>query len=229
MQIVEKSHFGLRSAQIRLICEGKPDFVILPMMHVASEAFFLDVRERANACDHVLIEGVRSPKAAQVVPYKKVAKGVKNGLYLQSWYHNREACPEWENADIDRDEFDKLLARTPLWVRMLFFVARFILPIYIRNAADLIRRTHSIEDNHSREDRGYDLEESFGSAFSHLIMTRRDQILAQRCDQLISERKVKSIAVIWGAAHVRVLVRHLIYKQGYSIRAMEWMTLLRRQ
>jgi hypothetical protein len=59
MQIIEHSIVGTRSAVLRL---KRPDtelqFLVFPMIHVASPQFFAAVAERLRRCDLLVVEGV---------------------------------------------------------------------------------------------------------------------------------------------------------------------------
>lgn len=88
MQIIEVTGFGARSAAITLRRDDTPlKFVVFPMLHVASPAFYAQVRSRLKACDLIVVEGIQG-KAAQVsamtLAYRFAPRRRRNGLAEQS-------------------------------------------------------------------------------------------------------------------------------------------------
>jgi hypothetical protein len=67
MQLIEQTGFGVRSAVLTLARPGSAArFVLLPMLHLGSPAFFREVRRRLEDCDVVVVEGVAGPTVAVV-------------------------------------------------------------------------------------------------------------------------------------------------------------------
>lgn len=60
MQIIEVTGYAVRSAVITMRRTGTPlEFVIFPMLHVASPTFYSQIRVRLKECDLVVAEGIR--------------------------------------------------------------------------------------------------------------------------------------------------------------------------
>ncbi|MFD4582912.1 hypothetical protein [Streptomyces sp. NPDC058434] len=87
MQIVEVTGYAVRSAVITMRRRGTPlEFVIFPMLHVASPAFYSQVRLRLRECDLVVIEGIRGKSArvsALTLAYRFAPRRRRNGLQEQ--------------------------------------------------------------------------------------------------------------------------------------------------
>src|SRR5437764_12217193 len=61
MQIIETSAFGVRAAVCALRrADGPLTFVLLPMVHAGSRAYFVEIERRLRNCDVIFAEGVRS-------------------------------------------------------------------------------------------------------------------------------------------------------------------------
>ena len=59
MQLIEQTGFGVRSALLTLAKRGSATrFVLIPMLHLGSPAFYRAVRRRLEECDVVVVEGV---------------------------------------------------------------------------------------------------------------------------------------------------------------------------
>jgi hypothetical protein len=64
MQFIEKNSFNVRSAIYHLKKDDTGlEFLLFPMIHVGSQAFYDEVSRRLAACDLILAEGVNSKKA----------------------------------------------------------------------------------------------------------------------------------------------------------------------
>lgn len=87
MQIVEVTGYAVRSAVITVRRRGTPlEFVIFPMLHVASPAFYSQVRLRLRECDLVVVEGIRGKSArvsALTLAYRFAPRRRRNGLQEQ--------------------------------------------------------------------------------------------------------------------------------------------------
>lgn len=77
MQIIDAGVFGARSAVLRLQRTGAAlNFVVFPMLHVASPRFYADVTARLLQCDLLFVEGCaagqrsagRSPRVTRSSP-----------------------------------------------------------------------------------------------------------------------------------------------------------------
>ncbi|WP_235437560.1 hypothetical protein [Micromonospora sp. RV43] len=64
MQIIEHSVLGTRSAVLRLRRPGsRLEFLVFPMLHVASPALYAAVTKRLRECDLLVVEGVSGRSA----------------------------------------------------------------------------------------------------------------------------------------------------------------------
>src|SRR5258708_39410154 len=59
MQLIEQTGFGVRISMLTLAKPGSATrFVLIPMLHLGSPAFYRAVRRRLEECDVVVVEGV---------------------------------------------------------------------------------------------------------------------------------------------------------------------------
>jgi len=59
MQLIEETGFGVRISMLTLAKPGSAvRFVLLPMLHLGSPAFYQAVRRRLQECDVVVVEGL---------------------------------------------------------------------------------------------------------------------------------------------------------------------------
>lgn len=64
MQIVEVTGYAVRSAVFTMRRKGSPlEFVVFPMLHVASPTFYAQVRRRLRDCDLIVLEGIKGKSA----------------------------------------------------------------------------------------------------------------------------------------------------------------------
>ena len=61
VQFIESSISGVRAAYLRLSAgPSSAEVCLLPMLHVGAPSYFAAVKEKLDACDVVLFEGVRT-------------------------------------------------------------------------------------------------------------------------------------------------------------------------
>ena len=68
MQLIEVSSFAMRSAVIRLRRSGTPlEFVLFPMIHQATPAFYAEIMARLGRCQLIVAEGVGKTAVVQAL------------------------------------------------------------------------------------------------------------------------------------------------------------------
>ncbi|MFE0455198.1 hypothetical protein ACFW2D_28825 [Streptomyces sp. NPDC058914] len=87
MQIIEVTGVRRPSAVITMRRTGTPlDFVVFPMLHVASPTFYSQVRIRLRECDLIVVEGIRGKSvgvSALTLAYRFTPRRRRNGLQEQ--------------------------------------------------------------------------------------------------------------------------------------------------
>jgi hypothetical protein len=87
VQLIEVSITGVRSAVITLRCREAPlVFVLFPMLHLGTEAFYRAVSDRLSSCDVVVAEGISGRSvvvAAFTLAYRLPGRRRRLGLVKQ--------------------------------------------------------------------------------------------------------------------------------------------------
>jgi hypothetical protein len=87
LQIVEVSSFGVRSAVVTLQRpESRMRFVLFPMLHLGSVAFYREVTARLRECQLVVAEGIHGRTAsasALTMAYRWLRHSRRLGLVVQ--------------------------------------------------------------------------------------------------------------------------------------------------
>ena len=86
MQIIETSAFGVRAAVCALRrADGPLTFVLLPMVHAGSRAYFVEIERRLRNCDVIFAEGVRSRRVDYITWSYKIVNRMRGlGLVTQN-------------------------------------------------------------------------------------------------------------------------------------------------
>jgi hypothetical protein len=88
VQFIEKNSFNVRSAVFHLTKDGAGvQFLLFPMIHVGSQAFYDDVADRLIACDLILAEGVSSKRVKLLTLSYRIVKQIKR-MDLVSYLKN---------------------------------------------------------------------------------------------------------------------------------------------
>lgn len=85
MHLIEQTGFGVRSAMLTLERRGSATrFVLFPMLHLGTPAFYRAVHRSLKDCDVVVVEGVRGRTTAAVTMAYRIAGRIRrDGLVEQ--------------------------------------------------------------------------------------------------------------------------------------------------
>jgi len=229
MQIIERNSFNVRSAVYRLKkVDDELEFVLFPMIHIASITFYDEVQRRLGNCDIILTEGVQSKRASFItLSYRIVRKIKRMELVTQQEALNLSALSEKiVHSDMSGKTFDMHWARLPISLKaqVLLFVPIYAVYLLICGTKNVVAENIAVDDLPSREEiLNYD--EEFEKLDS-LLLDKRDQIIINRIDSIYKEscKKKRVVGVVYGALHMRNILRFLSGKLQYKIVGSEWIT-----
>lgn len=224
MQITERTDVGLNTARITLEAAGKPTITLFPMIHVADRDFFELVRDDAARHDLVLREGVNARPAWIANRSFRLVAGGAAGLSFQGDHMPVNSLGHSRLADMDGAIFMQKWRALPLWFRL---AAIIMLPaawlfLRFRGARRWIAEEMTDHDAHATAEDILPGDGAVGQ-LRKLLLTERDAILAAHCDHAIDEGGADTIAVVYGAAHMPALMRHLVRTQRYRATGSRWM------
>lgn len=232
MQVIEHSMVGTRSAVVRLRHrDSQLQFVVFPMIHVASPRFYAAVAERLRQCDLLVVEGVsgRSVLAwAITLTYRVMPANRRSGLVVDNIAY-RSLGVELINPDVTTAEFGRDWRAMPLRYRLMVWCA--IPFVALAHLAGGTRRLLSpeveVNDLPSARDEAF-ADDPFGEHFERTLGGRRDERLLAALSELVRTRSSERIdvAIVYGAGHVPAIVHGLVERHGYRPRTAEWLTVL---
>lgn len=228
MQIIERSSLGVRTAIWTLASKTVAPFVTLfPMIHVGEPRFYLEVKNRLENYDFILFEGLNSKVTEQVTrSYSLFPDPKKNGLMVQPDLNPEHFPGKLIHADLDGESFDEAWDKLPLKLRLLILISSPIYGIYAKffKSGDAFFESTGLDLLESREEIFYNEDMLQLDA---LILQRRDQHLIACLDRLLETQKDRhvKIAIVFGAAHMRAVLKHLVLKLDFKVQDSEWMTI----
>ncbi|MEU6323446.1 hypothetical protein [Streptomyces sp. NPDC047009] len=230
MQIIEVTGFAVRSAVITMRRRGTPlEFVIFPMVHVASPTFYSQVRIRLRECDLIVMEGIRGKSAgvsALTLAYRFAPRRRRNGLQEQREELLLPKDVPVINPDVTAAEAIADLKALPRWMYLLLMVAAPVMGLVfaLRGPRAFLDEDQVVEDLPSTLRAEMMADDPVGQAMTG----RRDQRLLDALGEIHAERSDESIrvAVVYGAGHVPAIVSGLRDRYGYRPREAEWLTVL---
>jgi hypothetical protein len=229
VQIIETSDLGVRAAILRLRQPiSQLEFLLFPMLHVASPDFYTAIQTHLGACNLILFEGIDAPQAQILtLAYRPMAKSGRLGLVAQgNALDLRPFRDRLVHADLDSQEFQRGWHQVPFYLRFLVlgFVPLYGLYMYLFGTRDLIARYAEFNDLPSRDevlmyDRDFD-------RLDHALVGQRDARLVETVKQLARESgpEPKTVGILFGAQHMRAVIRYLTEVQGYHVADAEWTT-----
>jgi hypothetical protein len=223
MQFLEWSVLGLRSAR-HVLSDRERDVsvTLFPMVHIGEAEFYERVFADAAANEVVVLEGVKSKTSQWLTRSYRWLKPERLGLVVQPKF-NRESVPTIL-ADLPGEEFDRIWRGSAWLERTVFEWGAGLVGLWLRLTASRrsIGQRISTTDLPDRE-MALAWNEGRASMFEALI-SARDEVLCRSVRALLAKQDgPRRIAVIYGAAHMGVLV-HQLREIGLRPVSSDWMT-----
>ena len=232
MQLIEVSSFAMRSAVVRLRRSGTPlEFVLFPMIHQATPAFYAEIMARLGRCQLIVAEGVGKTAVVQALTlvYRLSGRAGRWGLVPQRLALADLGVPVL-CPDMSADQFRRGWRRLPVVVKLSMFI---LVPVYavgvlvFGSRRFLADRIGSTEDLPTRDE-----ELAADGRFDKLVellLDDRDALLVQALEAIHEQRSQEpiSVAVVYGAAHMPAVARALAARYGYRPMGAESVTVFR--
>lgn len=229
MQIIETSDLGVRAAILHLRRPHHPvEFVLFPMLHAGSADFYAEVQQRLEGCDLILVEGVGGSTAQLLtLAYRQMARSKRLDLVTQSdALHLGPDRSRVIHADLSAEEFARGWRQVPLALRLLLLVVAPLYGLYLSvfGTRDLIARYAEFNDLPSRDE-----VLRYDPAFAKLeeaLTGQRDARVIQTIDEVLrgADGTKKLVGILFGARHLRAIIRYLTENHGYVVANAEWVT-----
>ena len=227
MQFIEKNSFNVRSAVYHLTKDGAGvQFLLFPMIHVGSQAFYDNVANRLNACDLILAEGVSSKRAKLLTLSYRIVKRIKRmDLVTQG-----EALVVSDlkdkivNADMKGRAFDDRWSALPFMFRaqLLLFLPIYIINLFLFGTRETLAENIALEDLPSQDEVLFE-DERFRD-WNSLLIDERDRILISHLKDLTDADGNKMVGIVYGARHMRNAISFLVNGLNYRVAKAEWIT-----
>lgn len=218
---------GVRAARWRLRRHGSPvEVTLFPMIHVGEPAFYREVFDDAFTHDVALTEGVNSPIVRRLTTsYRWMLKSPRLDLALQP-RTPPDTAARIVHADLTEEELAEAWRKVPLWMRLLMGV---ISP-YIGLQRRWFGTRASLAKGMGMDD-APSLEELLGfspaaEGLNEVIVQIRDRRLIERLGEVLDAagETPSRISVVYGAGHMRAVLRFLIKTRGFQIEDGRWNT-----
>jgi hypothetical protein len=228
MQILESSIWALRAARLSLKSQlSAIQITLFPMVHVGEPDFFQTVYEDAFSHDVVVVEGLRSPIVQRITrSYRWVEKSKSMGLITQPPYPSvADSDARIIHADLSGAEFAVVWREVPLWLRAaVYFLAPIIgLERQWFGSRQTLAKGLSLDNSTSRHEILDFSPETI--ALTQAILDVRDSRLIEQLSDHLDDpaTETRRLAVVYGAYHMRAVLRELIDHRGYQVVRGDWL------
>jgi hypothetical protein len=230
MQIIESSALGVRSARVQFRHPGgRPSVTLFPMIHIGEPEFYRAAFDDAFAHDVVLVEGVKSPIGARITrSYRWLLGSKRIGLSLQPKSPEAGTChAKIVHADLSGAEFAAEWQKVQPWLRLLVYLISPLIGLHRRWFAtrESIAKGISMDDQPSQKEL-VEWSPEAGALTQAILHSRDERLIDRLCEQLSADAGTK-IAIVYGAGHMRAVVRELATRQGYMTGQSDWLTVFR--
>jgi hypothetical protein len=225
VQILETSVMGLRSARMEFRHRTSPVTVTLyPMVHIGERSFYDTSYDEAFSHDVTLIEGIRSPVSRHLTRSYRWLNLGRLGLTLQPKPPAQEAVRgKIVKADLSPDEFHREWRKIFLPLRAVFLILAPLVGMHRRlfGSREMLGRRMTLEDRMSADEI---LSWSPRmEPFHHSVLHARDERLIECLASELDSAEAKRVAVVYGAMHIRSVVRAL-GDRGFYCAEASWRT-----
>jgi hypothetical protein len=229
VQLIEVSDVGVRAAIYRLAPRvSGPEFVLFPMLHVGTAAYYAEVARRLEQCDVIFMEGVSSRRIAHLtLTYRVLARIKRLDLVTQHSMDLSRVRHKLLRTDLSGKEFEGQWERVPWWLRGLLVLATpvYVAYVWLYGTRAFLARRLELNDLPSRDEVLYAGGDF--AAIDEAIVVSRDRRLLEHLEhaaQGVSADRPNLIGVVWGAHHMRAVTRLLLWKLKYRVASAEWVT-----
>lgn len=226
MQFLESSMFGVRSARLSFTSPTSPVRITLfPMLHVGEPEFYDVTYRDALGHDVVLIEGLRSPITARITRSYRWLVGSKAmaGLVVQPRFPGDGASARIVHADLPHEEFVREWRAVPIWLRAAIYILAPLVGLCRRYSSRArLAKDLSCDDQPSMSELLAMSPET--GALTQAVVHARDRRLVEVLGGELDRGEPLRIAIVYGAAHMRAVVREITGPRGFVVEATEWRT-----
>jgi len=227
MQFIEKNSFNVRSAVYHLKKQNDGlEFILFPMIHVASKEFYSEVSQRLASCDMILVEGVSSRKVQLLTLSYRIVKRIRRmALVTQHDGLNVSGLRrKIIKADIEGSDFDRHWSTLPIVFRaqLLFLLPFYVIWLFLFGTRETIAKEIALDDLPSSKEVLYRSDDI--DKMNAVLLDKRDQKLIQHIERLrfANGSAKKTVGILYGAMHMRNVSNFLLDDLKYSIEKAEW-------
>lgn len=220
--------FGLRSARLRLRSPASNVTVTLfPMVHLAEPAFYEMVFKEAYQQDAVLVEGVRSRVTTRITRvYRWIAGSKRLALAMQPKGPAQEMSrAQIIHADLSGEEFEFWWRKVSLFRRVSLYAAAPLYALYFRwrGTRSFLAKNLALDDLPSRDETLRWTPEN--ATYTAALLTARDAKLVSHLRAFLDEPNTspRTLAIVYGALHMRAVILELTRQRGFSAFESDWM------
>lgn len=199
---------------------------LYPMVHIGDESFYRQTYDEAFSQDVTLIEGVRSSVTRSLTRTYRWINFDKLGLVQQPKPPAQAAvAARIVNADLTADEFHREWRKVSFPLRAAFFIGAPLVGIQRRffSSRESLAANMCLEDRKSGDEL-LSWTPRLEPVHQSVLHARDNRLI--RC--LLAELEAspdKRVAVVYGAMHMRAVVRALM-DQGFYVSDSRWRTLI---
>lgn len=231
MQIIEVTGTTARHAVFAMRRRDTPlSFLLVPMAHVACPQFYEQVRERLEACDLIVAEGIRGkawPVSALTMSYRFSPRWRRGGLVLQDYARLLPAGVPVINPDVHATQAISDLRTLGRWLYLLLVLGAPVagLVAAVRGPRIFLNQGGlAVKLPPTRV--GVRMPHLDHGPVERAFLERRDRLLVDAIGQIHAQRRGEpiTVAVVYGAGHIPAVYAELLVHLGYRPGEPQWLT-----
>jgi hypothetical protein len=241
VRVIDVADGEVRSGIITMGRRSTPlRFVLFPMCHVASPAFYAEVRRLLAGCDLIVAEGVHGRSVqlrALTLAYRFAPRFRRWSLQLQDYERLLPPDVPVISRDMSAADVTSGLRQLPRWEYALLLVLAplmglvfavlgprpFIKYMAVELPTGLQPERHlAILRRDEMRSKGIAVDDPLTAA----LLATRDNVLVQALTEIHEQRQDEpiAVAVVYGAEHIPRMATSLTIHHGYRVRHAEYLT-----
>ena len=196
------------------------------MVHVGQSEFYGTTYADAQTHDIIFTEGIRSPITTRITRSYRWLVGSRAmiGLIVQPRFPAADADSKIVHADLTTDEFEAEWRKVQWWIRAAVYIVAPIVGLQRRWLYTRTRLTKEMScDDQPTLAETLALSPETGALTQAILHSRDDRLIeCLRAKLDASPSEPLSLAIIYGAAHMRAVVRELTADRDFAISSADW-------
>jgi hypothetical protein len=200
-------------------------FRVLPMFHIGTKMYYDNVMKKLSACDEILYEGFNFKRIRfQTQQFKSIAKKLNLTTQMEG-INLKKLNKPLIHSDLTTQQANVLWKDLRITEKLKFLIHDPIKSYYFAYGLNRKKLAKNFTTAANEQMLAYGPRFDKEGTAENLIMNEREKILIEILESRFHKQKYidKKIGIIYGAGHMKRIVRYIIDQLGYVSQHAEFL------